>query len=63
MKSALERLLDTEMDVHLGCKKLPGSLPDSLAQVATSRPTFLLAHELPKDTNAVRSTFRVRAGL
>jgi hypothetical protein len=36
MKSALERLLDTEIDVHLGCKKMHGSLPDSPAQVATS---------------------------
>jgi putative transposase len=25
MKSALERMLDTEMDVHLGRRKLPGS--------------------------------------
>ena len=25
MKSALERMLDTEMDVHLGRKRLPGS--------------------------------------
>jgi putative transposase len=25
MKSALERMLDTELDVHLGRKRLPGS--------------------------------------
>jgi putative transposase len=29
MKSALERMLDTEMDVHLGRKVLPGSTADS----------------------------------
>ena len=32
MKSALERMLDTEMDVHLGRKVLPGSTADSPAQ-------------------------------
>ena len=36
MKSALERMLDTEMDVHLGHKKLPGSTADSPEQVAAS---------------------------
>ena len=36
MKSALERMLDTEMDVHLGRKRLPGSTADSPAQVATN---------------------------
>ena len=30
MGSALERMLDTEMDVHLGRKQLPGSAGDSL---------------------------------
>jgi transposase-like protein len=30
MGSALERMLDTEMDVHLGRKQLPGSAQDSL---------------------------------
>ncbi len=33
MKSALERMLDTEMDVHLGRKKLPGLTADSPAEV------------------------------
>ena len=28
MKSALERLRDTELDVHLGCKALPALAPD-----------------------------------
>jgi putative transposase len=32
MGSALERMLDTEMSVHLGRKELPGSLGDSPAQ-------------------------------
>jgi putative transposase len=36
MKSALERMLDTEMDVHLGRKKLPGSMADSPGQVTAS---------------------------
>ena len=36
MKSALERMLDTEMDVHLGRKRLPGSTADSLEQAAAS---------------------------
>ena len=36
MKSALERMLDTEMDVHLGRKKLPGSTADFPEQVAAS---------------------------
>ena len=35
MKSALERMLDTEMDVHLGRKKLPGSSADSPATGAS----------------------------
>jgi len=38
MKSALERMLDTEMDVHLGRKKLPGSMADSPEQVTASSP-------------------------
>jgi putative transposase len=33
MKSALERMLDTELDVHLGRKRLPDSAADSPAQV------------------------------
>jgi putative transposase len=33
MKSALERMLDTELDVHLGRKRLPDSAVDSAAQV------------------------------
>ena len=36
MKSALERMLDTELDVHLGRKRLPGSTANSPAQVAAS---------------------------
>ena len=32
MKSALERMLDTELDVHLGRKRLPGSTADSPAK-------------------------------
>jgi putative transposase len=36
MKSALERMLDTEMDVHLGRKTLPGSTADSPAPAAAS---------------------------
>ncbi len=36
MKSALERMLDTEMDVHLGRKKLPGLTADSAADVPAS---------------------------
>jgi putative transposase len=43
MGSALERMLDTEMDVHLGRKQLPGSTADSSAQGAvdpfTESPT------------------------
>ena len=36
MKSALERMLDTELDVHLGRKRLPGSTANSPAQIAAS---------------------------
>jgi putative transposase len=36
MKSALERMLDTEMDFHLGRRKLPESTVESPAQVAAS---------------------------
>jgi putative transposase len=36
MKSALERMLDTELDVHLGRKRLPGSAVDSPAQGAAN---------------------------
>jgi putative transposase len=39
MKSALERMLDTELDVHLGRKRLPGSAMNSPAQVAASSAT------------------------
>jgi putative transposase len=35
MKSALERMLDTELDVHLGRKGLPGSVTDARPAVAT----------------------------
>jgi putative transposase len=36
MKSDLERMLDTETDVHLGRKKLPGSMADSPGQIRAS---------------------------
>jgi putative transposase len=36
MKSALERMLDTELDVHLGRKRLPGSVADSPTQAAVN---------------------------
>jgi putative transposase len=36
MKSALERMLDTELDVHLGRKRLPGLAADSPARVAAN---------------------------
>jgi putative transposase len=43
MKSALERMLDTELDVHLGRKRLPGSATDSpahaVANSAAEAPT------------------------
>jgi hypothetical protein len=39
MKSALERMLDTEMDVHLGRKKLPVTTVDAAAQVVTKHPS------------------------
>lgn len=37
MKSALERMLDTEMDVHLGRKKLPG--PDAASAPTADSPS------------------------
>jgi putative transposase len=37
MKSALERMLDTEMDVHLARKMLPGSTADFRTPVAAKR--------------------------
>ena len=36
MKSALERMLDTELDVHLGGRRLPGSAVESPAEVAAN---------------------------
>jgi putative transposase len=36
MKSALERMLDTELDVHLGRKRLPASTANSLTPIAAS---------------------------
>jgi putative transposase len=36
MKSALERMLDSEMDAHLGRKKLPGSSVGATAQVVAN---------------------------
>jgi putative transposase len=36
MKSALERMLDTEMDAHLGRKRLPGSSVEAADQVAAN---------------------------
>lgn len=47
MKSALERMLDTEMDVHLGRKKLPGLTADSPAEVPAS-----CAAEVPPEKGA-----------
>jgi putative transposase len=39
MKSALERMLDTEMDVHLGRRSGVSSAADSLAETSPARPT------------------------
>ena len=36
MKSALERMLDTELDVHLGCKRSRGPAADPSAQIGES---------------------------
>jgi putative transposase len=36
MKSALERMLDTELDVHLGRRRLPGSAVECPAEVAAN---------------------------
>jgi transposase-like protein len=47
MKSALERMLDTELDVHLGRKRLPGSAADSPKQVDETS-----AAEAPSKTRA-----------
>jgi putative transposase len=47
MKSALERMLDTELDVHLGRKRLPGSTADSPKQVDETS-----AAEAPSKTRA-----------
>ena len=38
MKSALERMLDTELDVHLGRKRLPGSAAESPANKSMRLP-------------------------
>ena len=47
MKSALERMLDTEMDVHLGRKKLTVSTTDSAED-----PGATVAAESPSDRSA-----------
>jgi putative transposase len=63
MKSALERMLDTEMDVHLGRKKLPGSMADSSEQVTASSPAGTLTTKGAKNRRNGHSQKTVQGDL
>jgi putative transposase len=63
MKSALERMLDTEMDVHLGRKKLPGSMADSPEQVTASSPAGTLTTKGAKNRRNGHSQKTVQGDL
>jgi putative transposase len=63
MKSALERMLDTEMDVHLGRKKLPGSTVEAAAQVVTSHPTESASKPRAKNRRNGRSQKTIQGDL
>ena len=51
MKSALERMLDTEMDVHLGRKTLPGDATESVPEEPVSGETASPAGRKKRSTN------------
>jgi transposase-like protein len=55
MKSALERMLDTEMDAHLGRKKLPGSSVDDAAQTVACCSPEPSTQRRPKNRRNGRS--------
>lgn len=63
MKSALERMLDTEMDVHLGRKKLPGSSPDAAAEVVASHSAESTTARRAKNRRNGRSPKTVQGDL
>jgi len=63
MKSALERMLDTEMDVHLGRKKTPASTVEATAQELTSDPIELPAKPRAQNRRNGRSSKTVQGDL
>jgi len=63
MKSALERMLDTEMDVHLGRRGLPGSMADSPPLAATNSNTNAPAKMGPKNRRNGHSQKTVQGDL
>ena len=63
MKSALERMLDTEMDVHLGRKKLPGSTADLPEQAAASSAAGTPTKKSAKNRRNGRSQKTVQGDL
>ena len=63
MKSALERMLDTEMDVHLGRKKLPGSTADLPEQAAASSAAGTPTKKSAKNRRKGRSQKTVQGDL
>ena len=63
MKSALERMLDTEMDAHLGRKKLPSSSVGAGAQVAANDSAESITKPRAKNRRNGRSPKTVQGDL
>jgi putative transposase len=63
MKSALERMLDTEMDVHLGRKRPPGLTTDSPPRVAGNSDAKVPAKKGPKNRRNGHSQKTVQGDL
>jgi putative transposase len=63
MKSALERMLDTEMDAHLGRKKLPGSSVDDAVEVLANHSAESTTKPRAKNRRNGRSPKTVQGDL
>jgi transposase-like protein len=63
MKSALERMLDTELDVHLGRKRLAVSAADSPAELVLNSPAETSAKKGAKNRRNGHSTKTVQGDL
>ena len=63
MKSALERMLDTELDVHLGRKRLPESAADSPKRVDETSAAEALSKACAKNRRNGHSQKTVQGDL